>query len=93
VSHDVFNSNERWLKVLVVHLTTVRAEASTSWQVAIPRGVAGLPGPSTAKCAEIYTLCKDDLAEAIGTLPRAYMSRVDAALGIALALPLSGESS
>jgi len=70
-----------------------RAEASTSWQVAIPRGVAGLPGPSTAKCAEIYTLCKDDLAEAIGTLPRAYMSRVDAALGIALALPLSGESS
>ena len=93
VSHDVFNSNERWAKVLAVHLTTGGTELSTSWQVAIPRGVAGLPNPSTAKCAEIYTLWKADLAEAIGTLPREYMSRVDAALGVALALPAAGESA
>jgi mRNA-degrading endonuclease toxin of MazEF toxin-antitoxin module len=87
VSHDVFNSNDRWRKVLVVHLTTARGEPSTSWQVAIPRGVAGLPSPSVAKCAEVYTLFKEDLAEAVGTLPREYMVRVDAALSLALGLP------
>lgn len=76
-----------------MHLTTFGHETSTSWQVAIPRGVAGLPSPSTAKCAEIYTLWKDDLAEVVGTLPREYMSRVDAALGVALALPAVGASS
>lgn len=86
VSHDSFNANERWRKVMVVHLTTVATERATSWQVSIPRGVAGLPSTSVAKCAEVYTLFKDDLAESIGTLPRERMREIDRALGVALGL-------
>ena len=52
-----------------------------------------VPTPSTAKHAEIGTLWKDDLAGVFGPLPRESMSRVDAALGVALALPAAGAST
>ena len=71
---------------MVVHLTTVATERPTSWQVRIPRGEATLPSASIAKCAEIYTLFKEDLTEPIGTLPRERMREIDRALGLALAL-------
>lgn len=85
VSNDAFNLNEKWRKVMVVHLTTV-AGAAVSWQVPVPRGVAGLPQPSTAKCAEVYTVFKNDLVSLVGTLPREYMIRIDAALQITLSI-------
>ena len=46
-----------------------------------------------AKHTEIGTLWKDDLAGVFGTLPRESISRVDAALGVALALPAAGAST
>lgn len=87
VSADAFNRNERYRKVMVVHLTTApRPGGPYDWEVELPRGTAGLPSRSTAKCAEVYTLLKDQLTELIGTLPREYLYRVDEALALSLAL-------
>jgi mRNA-degrading endonuclease toxin of MazEF toxin-antitoxin module len=89
VSDDVFNRNPRYPKVMVVHLTSVRrVEGPFDWEVTVPKGTAGLQRPSTIKCAEVYTLWKDQLLGTLGTLPRATMEKVDRALAIALSLPL-----
>ena len=88
VSADAFNLNERYRKVMVVHLTTATRQGGPyDWEVALPRGAAGLPSASVAKCSEVYTLLKEHLADLCGTLPREYVEKVDAALRVALALP------
>lgn len=87
VSNDAFNQNEAYEKVLVVHLTTVtRRGGPYSWEVAIRRGVAGIPRSSTAKCAEVYTLWKSDLDERLGALPKSVMALIDGALAIVLGI-------
>lgn len=87
VSHDAFNRNDRYPKVLVVHLTsTQRGGDEYPWEVVLPRGVAGLAVTSVAKCGEIYTLLKGHLSVLAGTVPAAYMTRIDRALATALAL-------
>lgn len=87
VSADAFNANDRYPKVMVVHLTSVeRLGGPFAWEVSIPKGTAGLPRASVAKCSEIYTLWKDQLQGPPASLPKAIMSRVDGALGIALDL-------
>jgi mRNA-degrading endonuclease toxin of MazEF toxin-antitoxin module len=88
VSDDAFNRNERYPKVLVVHLTSAkRAGGPFDWEVEIPRRIGGLDRTSVAKCAEVYTLWKDQLETAAGTLPSAILRKVDRALCIALGLP------
>lgn len=87
VSGDAFNANDRFRKVMVIHLTTVaRAGGPYDWEITLPRGTAGLPAACTAKCAEIYTLWKDHLTALAGTLPREYVTKIDAAIMVALAL-------
>lgn len=88
VSHDAFNSNDNYPQVMVVHVTSVhRLGGPFDWEVAVPRGVAGLRRASIIKCGEVYTLLKEDLAERCGTLPRPLVARVDHALALALDLP------
>jgi mRNA-degrading endonuclease toxin of MazEF toxin-antitoxin module len=88
VSDDVFNENERYPKVLVVHLTSVtRLGRHFDWEVALPKGTAGLQRASVVKCAEVYTLWKEQLQGPAATLPPALMRRVDRALMVALGLP------
>ena len=88
VSHDAFNANALYTKVLVVHVTSVqRPGGPYDWEVDVAGGVAGLRQASVIKCAEIYTLLKSDLGERLGTLPRPMLSRVDQALALALSLP------
>jgi mRNA-degrading endonuclease toxin of MazEF toxin-antitoxin module len=86
VSDDVFNRNERYEKVLVVHLTTSARTDPFPWDVGLPRGTAGLPSASLAKCNEIYTLFKTQLGELLGVLAPEDLRRVDAALKISLGL-------
>jgi mRNA-degrading endonuclease toxin of MazEF toxin-antitoxin module len=87
VSDDAFNRNELYLKVMVVHLTTAtRAGGPFRWEIDVPRGIAGLPLASVAKCNEVYTLLKLHLTEQAGTLPHPYIERVDRALAITLGL-------
>jgi mRNA-degrading endonuclease toxin of MazEF toxin-antitoxin module len=87
VSNDAFNRNELYPKVMVVHLTSVRrAGDGYPWEVTLPRGAAGLPVSSTAKCGEVYTLLKSQLEEHSGTLGAAQIEEVNHALAIALSL-------
>ena len=89
VSHDAFNGNERYPKVMVVHVTSVRRRGGPfDWEVELPRGTAGLPRAGTVKCAEVYTIWKNRLEEICGTLPGDVVRRVDRALAVALALPV-----
>lgn len=88
VSDDVFNENERYRKVMVVHLTSAdRPGRDYGWEVALPKGAAGLRRGSVVKCGEVYTLWKEDLEGPASTLPDSAMRRVDAALTVALGLP------
>lgn len=88
VSDDVFNANERYPKLMAVHLTTVVRVGPFDWEVELPRGTSGLERASVAKCGEIYTLLKTDLTQQIGALPAPVMRRVDAAMAVALGLQL-----
>ena len=89
VSHDSFNSNERYRKVMVVHLTSVhRPGGPFDWEVAVPRGAGGLRQGSVAKCGEVYTLFKEHLESLVGTAPSEMMEQIDRALALALGLPL-----
>ena len=91
VSIDAFNRNDLYPKVMVVHLTTTqRSGEPFRWEVAVPRGVAGLPSGSTVKCNEVYTLLKVHLEVLVGTLPRAHLERVDRALAVSLGLGARG---
>jgi mRNA-degrading endonuclease toxin of MazEF toxin-antitoxin module len=88
VSDDVFNENDRYPKVMVVHVTSVkRLGGPYDWEVELPRGTAGLDRTSVVKCGEIYTLWKEQLQGLVGTLPSSAMHQVDQALAIALSLP------
>ena len=87
VSHNAFNWNDRYPKLMVVHLTSVRrAGEGYAWEVELPRGAGGLPVASVAKCGEIYTLLKSHLTELAGTLRAEHMEQIDRALATALAL-------
>ena len=87
VSNNAFNRNERYPKVMAVHLTSVtRPLGPFRWEVEVPRGVAGLPSASVVKCGEVYTLLKAHLGEYLGALPAAYLARVERALATALGL-------
>ena len=70
VSDDVFNTNMRYPKVMVVHITSVkRLHGTYDWEVSLPKGTAGLTRSSIAKCGEIYTLWKEQLQGPAGTVP------------------------
>lgn len=87
VSDDAFNLHEHYPKVMVVHLTSVRRPGGPfDWEVEVPKGGAGLAKASVVKCAEIYTVWKDQLQRLVGTLPAALMADVDHALVISLGL-------
>ncbi len=89
VSDDAFNENDRYPKVMVVHLTTVEHPREFEWEVPVPRGTAGLSRSSVVKCGEVYTLWKEQLQGPAATLPARVMRSVDRALQVALGLPLA----
>jgi mRNA-degrading endonuclease toxin of MazEF toxin-antitoxin module len=91
VSNDAFNRNDRYPKVMVVHLTSVRRVGEGyPWEVDLPRGTAALTAASVAKCGEIYTFRKSQLDFLCGTVGEDLMERIDRALATALALALLG---
>ncbi len=87
VSDNAFNQNERYPKVMVVHVTSVkRLGGPYDWEVVLPRGTARLRRSSVVKCGEIYTIWKRQLERPLGTVPAHLMVRVDQALVVALSL-------
>ncbi len=89
VSNDAFNRNQRYPKVLAVHLTSVqRLGDEYPWEVSLVRGEGGLPVASVAKCGEVYTLLKSQLDGRVGMLRAEKMDEVDRSLAVALGLRL-----
>jgi mRNA-degrading endonuclease toxin of MazEF toxin-antitoxin module len=85
VSHDAFNTNPSFPKVMVVGVTS-RVGRAYPWELELPRGTAGLPRGSRASCGEIYTFRKEWFDKLGGSLPASLIYDLDDALRRALAL-------
>jgi len=87
VSADAFNrSSIRTVTALV--LTSNIRQADAPGNVLLPSGTAGLVQDSVANVTQMVTVDKGDLEDhPVGSLSGALMQRIDAGLGLALALP------
>ena len=87
VSHDAFNETPQWRSIIVVPLSTSKAQAKRSPTTPrIPKGAAGLKKGCVAVCHQVTTLDREKLGQPIGTLSRQLMEQVDAGLLAALGL-------
>jgi mRNA interferase MazF len=85
VSHDAFNEVSTWRSVIVVPVSTSRAQAQRGpTAVLLSSGTAGLRAQSVALCHQVTTLDRAKLTERLGALPREVMSEVEAGLRAAL---------
>ena len=88
VSHDGFNETPHWRSVIVVPLSTSRAQARRGpTAVPIPAGTGGLKKPCVALCHQVTTLDRAKLAKRLGLLPATLLKRVAQGLRVAQDLP------
>jgi mRNA interferase MazF len=88
VSHDAFNETPGWRSVIVVPVSSSKAQAKRGpTALLLPRGSAGLRQVSVALCHQVTTLDRSKLARQIGTLTPALLAELGAALKAALDLP------
>ena len=88
VSHDAFNRVPTWRSVIVVPISTAKAQARRGPTAPLlPKGTAGLKRDSVALCHQVSTLDRAKLARPIGALPRSTLREVEGALKAALDLP------
>jgi mRNA-degrading endonuclease toxin of MazEF toxin-antitoxin module len=87
VSHDAFNTAPGWRSIIVVPLSTSRAQEERGpTSVPLPTGAGGLARESFALCHQVTTLHRAKLSERLGTLPPRLLTAVDAGLRAALHL-------
>ena len=87
VSHDGFNAAQGWRSVIVVPLSTSRAQMRRGpTAVAIEAGEGGLKKPSVALCHQVTTLSRDKLGRRTGRLTERGIARIDEGLRAALSL-------
>lgn len=87
VSHDGFNATPGWRSVIVVPLSTSKAQMRRGpTAVVIDAGEAGLKRGSVALCHQVTTLSRDKLGRRTGTLTGRAISRIDEGLRAALSL-------
>jgi mRNA interferase MazF len=87
VSHDGFNQAHNWRSVIVVPMSTSKAQARRGLTaVEIPGGASGLTRSGTAVCHQVTTLDRAKLTRYAGRLSRELLSAVDEGLRAALDL-------
>lgn len=87
MSNDGFNQTLSWNSIIVVPLTTSRAQAlRTPTVVAIPGAATGLPKGSIAICHQVTTLDRSKFRQRIGNLPHSLMEQVGEAVKAAMDL-------
>jgi mRNA interferase MazF len=87
MSHDGFNQAPHWRSVIVVPMSTSRAQARRGpTAVEIPAGATGLPRPGVAVCHQVTTLDRAKLTRFVRDLPREVLVRVEEGLKAALDL-------
>ena len=88
LSNDGFNRIPSWRSVVVIPLTTSKAQGKRAFTVVeIPGGVAGLPKGSFAVCHQMTTVDRTKLTKRIGPLPPGLLAAVEDGLKAALDLP------
>lgn len=87
MSHDGFNQAPSWNTVIVVPVSTSRAqEGRGPTAIPLPSGAGGLKRSSIALCHQVTTLDREKLARRLGALPPHLLRVVDGGLKAALDL-------
>jgi mRNA interferase MazF len=87
VSHDAFNQAPAWRSVIVVPVSTSKAQAKRGPTAPrLPKGTAGLTHDSVALCHQVTTLDRAKLTKQVGTLPPPLLQQLEMALKAALDL-------
>jgi mRNA interferase MazF len=87
VSHDAFNLARGWRSVIVVPLSTSKAQEERGpTSVAVPPGTSGLARPSVALCHQVTTLDRAKLSVRIGSVPATVLTTVARGLRAAMDL-------
>jgi mRNA interferase MazF len=87
VSHDGFNQAPTWRSVIIVPLTTSKAQARRGpTAIMLTAGTAGLRTASVALCHQVTTLDRAKLTARIGTIPTDAFAAVEQGLKAALDL-------
>jgi mRNA interferase MazF len=87
VSHDAFNQAPAWRSVIVVPVSTSKAQAKRGpTALLLPKGTAGLKHDSVALCHQVTTLDRAKLTKQVGTLQPPLLQQLEIALKAALDL-------
>lgn len=87
VSHDGFNRTPGWRSVIVVPLSTSKAQARRGpTAIGLARGAGGLKKASIALCHQVTTLDRAKLVEKAGVLTHPELAGVETGLRSALDL-------
>ena len=87
VSHDAFNQTPSWRSVIVVPVSTSKAQAKRGpTALFLPKGTAGLKHDSVALCHQVTTLDRGKLTKQVGTLAPPLLQQLETALKAALDL-------
>jgi mRNA interferase MazF len=87
VSHDGFNQTPNWRSVIVVPMSTSKAQAKRGPTVVeIPDGAGGLVRSGIAVCHQVTTLDRIKLTRYTGTLSRELLRSVEEGLKAAMDL-------
>lgn len=87
VSHDGFNLAPSWNSVIVIPVSTSRAQEERGpTAVPLPVGAGGLKRSSIALCHQVTTLDREKLTGRLGTLPPHLLRIVEGGLRAALDL-------
>lgn len=87
VSHDGFNRAPSWRSLIVVPISTSRAQARRGLTaIAIAPGAGGLRKACFALCHQVTTVDRSKVGARIGTLSRDSLARIDSGLRFALDL-------
>ena len=87
VSHDAFNQAPSWRSVIVVPVSTSKAQAKRGpTALHLPKGPAGLKQDSVALCHQVTTLDRSKLIKQIGALSPQLLQQLEIALKAALDL-------
>jgi mRNA interferase MazF len=88
LSHNAFNQASNWRSIIVVPISTSKAQAGRGLTaIALPQGAGGLKQESVALCHQVTTLDRAKLSRHSGELTLNQLQQVEA--GIKAALDLS----
>jgi len=87
ISHDGFNQARNWRSVIVIPMSTSKAQAARGLTaIEIPADAGGLSRRGVAVCHQVTTLDRSKLTRFVGSLSREVLIRVDEGLKAALDL-------